>query len=431
MNESDSERILYLLEKEGYRRTYDIEESDIIVVNTCTVREKAKNKLYGHIGNFKRLKEKNRDILICIGGCASQDLKENIINDFPYVDIVFGTHNIPELPELIKKRISNGKSVCSIKKNGFDPYIFKVKRNYSFKASIPIIIGCNNNCSYCIVPRVRGKEKSIEPRKIINNIKDLVSQGVIEITLLGQNVNSYGKNLNEPCNFSELLERVSDIEGLERIRFMTSNPMDFSKNIINIIKNRKNIAKHIHLPFQSGSNRILKKMRRKYTRENYLDIIDSIKKDIPECLITTDIIVGFPGEDRKDFLKTIDVIKKVRFSRAFTFIYSPRRGTLAAKMDDYIPHKEKRKWFNELVDKQNKISYEENNKFIGKKSKVLVEGISAKDPSILGGRMENNIIVNFKGTKNLVGKLVNVKITEAKTFYLKGEVNIKNKREIL
>ncbi|MEA2016573.1 MAG: tRNA (N6-isopentenyl adenosine(37)-C2)-methylthiotransferase MiaB [Actinomycetota bacterium] len=421
MNESDSERILYLLEKEGYSRTNVIEKSDIIVINTCTVREKAKNKLYGHIGNLKKIKEKNRDVLICIGGCAAQDLKENIIGDFPYVDIVFGTHNIPELPELINKRISSGKNVCSIKKNGFDPDVLKVKRNYKFKAFIPIIMGCNNNCSYCIVPRVRGKEISIESGKIINYVKELVSQGVIEITLIGQNVNSYGKNLDNPCSFSELLDMVSGIKGLKRIRFMTSNPMDFSKSIIDIIKSKKNITKHIHLPFQSGSNSILKKMRRKYTREDYLGIIYEIKREIPDCSITTDVIVGFPGEEKKDFLETIDVVKKSRFIRAFTFIYSPRKGTLAAKMDDYISYTDKKRWFNELVEVQNRISYEENNKFIGNKYKVLVEVISRKNPEILSGRMENNIIVNFKGTKNLVGKLAYVYITGARTFYLTGE----------
>jgi len=424
MNESDSERILYILEKEGYNRTYSIEESDIIVINTCTVRENAKNKLYGHIGNLKKIKEKKEDILICIGGCAAQELKGKIIDDFPYVDIVFGTYNITELPELINKRISSGKSVCSIKKSGFDTDLLNVKRSYSYKAFVPIIIGCNNNCSYCIVPRVRGKERSIEPEKIIDYVKNLVSRGVIEVTLLGQNVNSYGKSPDKYCSFSELLDRVSDIKGLERLRFMTSNPMDFSNDIIYMIRDKKNIANHIHLPFQSGSNRILKDMRRKYTREDYLGIIDKINKEIPECLVTTDIIVGFPGEERKDFLKTLDVVEKSRFNRSFTFIYSPRNGTLAAKMDDYIPHSEKKNWFNELVYIQNNISYEENKKFIGREFKVLVEGISVKDSRMLSGRMENNIIVNFKGSKNLAGKMVNVKITGARTFYLTGEAVI-------
>jgi tRNA-2-methylthio-N6-dimethylallyladenosine synthase len=423
MNKNDSERILYLLENAGYERTYDIAASDLIVLNTCTVRERAKNKLYGHMGNLKRLKNENKDILICIGGCTAQDLKEKIIEDFSYVDVVFGTHNISELPELIKRRILTNESICSIKNNGFDHNLFKVKREQSFKAFVPITMGCDNYCSYCIVPLVRGNEKSIEAKEIIDNIEELVSGGVIEVTLLGQNVNSYGKNLNEPCTFYELLKKVSDIKGLKRIRFITSHPKDFSKNLIDIIKNRDNIVKHIHLPLQAGSNKILKEMNRNYTREDYLDIIKNIKKKIPDCAITTDIIVGFPGEERENFLQTLDMVEKVRFNRAFTFIYSPRTGTKAAKMKDYVLPDEKRKWFRELLETQNKISYEENKKFVGKKLEVLVEGNSAKDGILLEGRMENNTIVNFKGSRSLIGKIVPVIVTGAKTFYLMGELD--------
>ncbi len=426
MNENDSERIMYLLEKEGYERTYDIAASDLIVLNTCTVREKAKNRLYGHIGNLKRLKSKNKDILICIGGCTAQDLKEKIIEDFPFVDIVFGTHNIPELPELIKKSILTNRSICSIKDNGFDPDLFKVKREYNFKAFVPINIGCNNYCSYCIVPFVRGREKSVEVKEIIRNIEGLVNRGVIEVTLLGQNVNSYGKDLNEACTFSELLEKVSDIKGLKRIRFLTSHPRDFSGSIINIIKNRDNLVKHIHLPLQAGSNKVLKEMNRNYTREDYLNIIENIKEEIPDCSITTDIIVGFPGEERYDFLETLDMVRKVRFNRAFTFIYSPREGTKASEIKDYILLEEKKKWFKELLETQNRISNEENKKFIGKKFKVLVEGKSVKDGNLLEGRMENNTIVNFKGNAGLIGKIVSVIITRAKTFYLMGDLARKN-----
>ncbi len=426
MNENDSERIMYLLEEEGYERTYDIAASDLIVLNTCTVREKAKNRLYGHIGNLKRLKSKNKDILICIGGCTAQDLKERIIEDFPFVDIVFGTHNIPELPELIKKSILTNRSICSIKDNGFDPDLFKVKREYNFKAFVPITIGCNNYCSYCIVPFVRGREKSVEVKKIIRNIEGLVNRGVIEVTLLGQNVNSYGKDLNEACTFSELLEKVSDIKGLKRIRFLTSHPRDFSGSIIDIIKNRDNLVKHIHLPLQAGSNKVLKEMNRNYTREDYLNIIENIREEIPDCSITTDIIVGFPGEERYDFLETLDMVRKVRFNRAFTFIYSPREGTKASEIKDYILLEEKKKWFKELLETQNRISDEENKKFIGKKFKVLVEGKSAKDGNLLKGRMENNTIVNFKGNAGLIGKIVSVIITRAKTFYLMGDLARKN-----
>jgi len=424
MNENDSERIMYLLEKEGYERTYDIEISSLIILNTCTVREKAKNRLYGHIGNLKRLKSKNRNILICIGGCTAQDLKEKLIEDFPFVDIVFGTHNIPELPELIKKRILTNRSICSIKDNGVDPDLFKVKREYNFKAFVPITIGCDNYCSYCIVPFVRGREKSVEPGKIIKNIKELVSRGVIEVTLLGQNVNSYGKDLNEGRTFPELLGKVSDIKGLKRIRFMTSHPKDFSNSLIDIIKDRDNIVKHIHLPLQAGSNKILKEMNRNYTREDYLNIIENIREEIPDCSITTDIIVGFPGEEREDFLETLGMVREVRFNRAFTFMYSPREGTRASKIKDYILSEEKKKWFNELLETQNRISYRENKKFAGKKFEVLVEGRSKKGANLLEGRMENNTIVNFNGEEKLIGSFVRVKINRVKSFYLMGKIYI-------
>ncbi len=423
MNENDSERIIYLFEREGYNRTRDIEKSDLIILNTCTVRERAKNRLYGHIGNLKRLKSKNNDILICIGGCIAQNLKERIIEDFPFVDIVFGTHNIAELPDLIKRKIAGGKSICSVRDDGYDPDIFKVKREYDFKAYVPITIGCDNYCSYCIVPFVRGKERSIEKNKIIKNINMLACGGVIEVTLLGQNVNSYGKGLDDKCTFPQLLEEVSDIKKIRRIRFLTSHPKDFSKDITGIMKRRKNLAKHVHLPLQSGSNRILKKMNRLYSREDYLNIISNIKDNIPDCSITTDIIIGFPGEKREDFVKTLDMVKKVRFARAFTFIYSPREGTRAYKFKDCIPMKDKQKWFRELLDIQNMISLEENKKFIGHKFEVLVEGRSKKGTCMMEGRMENNTVVNFRGSAGLIGKILSVKITGAKSFYLMGKLD--------
>ncbi|MBU2563129.1 MAG: tRNA (N6-isopentenyl adenosine(37)-C2)-methylthiotransferase MiaB, partial [Actinobacteria bacterium] len=322
------------------------------------------------------------------------------------------------------KRILTNRSICSIKDNGFDPDLFKVKREYDFKPFVPITIGCDNYCSYCIVPFVRGNEKSVEVKKIIRNIEGLVSQGVIEVTLLGQNVNSYGKDLNEACTFSGLLEKVSDIKGLKRIRFMTSHPKDFSNSLIDIIKDRDNIVKHIHLPLQAGSNKILKEMNRNYTREDYLNIIENIREEIPDCSITTDIIVGFPGEERDDFLETLDMVRKVRFNRAFTFIYSPREGTRASKIKDYILSEEKKKWFKELLENQNRISYEENKKYISKKFEVLVEGRSKKGANLLEGRMENNTIVNFKGEEKLIGSFARVKINRVKSFYLMGKIYI-------
>jgi tRNA-2-methylthio-N6-dimethylallyladenosine synthase len=423
MNENDSERIMHLVEKEGYKRTYDIEDSNLIIINSCAVRKKAKDRLYGHIGNLKNLKFKKNNILICVGGCVTQSIRSKILKEFPFIDIVFGTHNIAEIPQLIKKRLKTGKSICSISEEGFDPGLYKVKREKKFKAYVPISIGCDNYCSYCIVPFVRGRERSIKEEKIINNVKGLAGEGVLEIMLLGQNVNSYGKDLKGEHGFSDLLAKVSEIKGLKRIRFMTSHPKDFSMDIINIIKKRNNIVKHIHLPLQSGSDKILKKMNRSYTRESYLNIISNIRSKIPDCSITTDIIVGFPGEERTDFLKTLDMIKMVRYSRAFTFIYSPRKGTKAFEMDDYIPLGDKKKWLRELIEIQKEISLSENKKTIGKEFKVLVEGNSKKGKDILEGRMEDNTVVNFKGTKDLIGKITPVIITGAKSFYITGDLS--------
>jgi len=422
MNEYDSERILYLLEKEGYRRTFNIEESDIIVINTCAVREKAKNRLYGHIGNLKRIKEKNPKLLICIGGCTAQNLGERILRDFPFVDIIFGTHNISELPQLIKTQKLSRSSICSVKAKGFDYDLEKAKRTFKFKAYVPITIGCNNYCSYCIVPDFRVREISISPKDIIKNINKLVSDGVVEVTLLGQNVNSYGKDLGSSISFPGLLEEVSSIKGLKRIRFITSHPKDFSKDIVNVMKDRNNIVNHIHLPLQAGSDKILKLMNRGYTAKQYMDIVSYIREKIPGCSITTDLIVGFPGELKDDFTKTLDMVKKIRFNRAFTFIYSPRDGTKASKMADIVPLEEKKTWFSELVKVQNEISYQENKKLVGKKVEVLVEGKSKKDNDMLEGRLENNTIVNFKGDEKLIGNFVQVKITEAKSFYLLGKL---------
>ncbi len=422
VNEYDSERIQYFLDKEGYKETKIIEDSDIIILNTCAVRENASNKLYGHIGSLKKLKEKKPGLLICIGGCTAQSLKEKLLNDFPIIDIVFGTHNISGLPGLIKRKYSGNRRICSVPEEGFDYDLDKSKRTSRFTACIPITIGCNNFCSYCIVPYVRGKEISIEPGKIISNIKGLIADGVIEITLLGQNVNSYGQDMDGSIDFAGLLGEAADIPGLMRLKFMTSHPKDFSGKIIDTIKTRNNIANHIHLPLQAGSNKILKAMNRKYTKEDYLKTIDMIRKELPDSSITTDIIVGFPGEDKEDFQETIDIIKKIRFNRAFTFIYSPRIGTTAAGIKDSLSPDKKKEFFSELLETQNKISGEINWGFIGKKFKVMVESKSTKKASFLRGRLGNNTLVNFNGPDSLYGKIITVKITGAKNFYLMGEI---------
>jgi len=423
MNEFDSERIGYLLETCGYLRTNDLNSAKIILINTCSVREKADNRLYGHLGNLKSLKINNPDTLICVGGCTAQSLKEKIIRQFPYIDIVFGTKNIKNLPDLIKKRRQTNKSICEteILKN-YDPEIFNFKRTFKFKAYLPITIGCNNYCSYCIVPQVRGEEMSIPMNLIIKKVENLISEGVCEITLLGQNVNSYGKDLKSPENFAKLLDNLSKIKGLKRIRFVTSHPKDFSKNIISVIKQNSNIMRHIHLPLQAGSNKILKLMNRKYSREDYMNLYNSIRSELPDCSITTDIIVGFPGENEEDFYSTLDLVKNLRFDRAFTFIYSKRKGTVAEKIPDNVTLNIKKQWFKELVELQNLISLEQNKKMVGLKFEVLVEGFSNKKDGQLKGRLENNTIVNFNGDKELIGKLAAVKIKDAKSFYLSGEL---------
>jgi tRNA-2-methylthio-N6-dimethylallyladenosine synthase len=425
MNEFDSERISYILENEGYEKTADIEKAKIIVINTCSVRERADNRLYGHIGNLKALKAKKPEIIICIGGCTAQNLKDKIFDDFPYVDIVFGTGIANNLPELIKKIKLARKSLCEVSLNNSHNNIYNFKRTYKFKAFIPVTVGCNNFCSYCIVPYVRGRERSVSSKDIIKTINDLVLDGVIEVMLLGQNVNSYGNDLKDSLSFAELLEEISKIHGLERIRFMTSHPKDFSENIVRVIKNHKNIVKHVHLPLQAGSNKVLRLMNRKYSREDFINLVNMIKKEIPDCSITTDIIVGFPGEDYKNFNSTLEIVKKLKFNRAFTFIYSKRNGTKAFEMLDSVPVEEKKKWFKELLDTQNNISYEENSKLVGKKFKVLVEGLSTKKGLKLEGRLENNTIVNFDGKADLIGKLIWVDITDAKSFYLSGNISKK------
>ncbi|MCG9479419.1 MAG: tRNA (N6-isopentenyl adenosine(37)-C2)-methylthiotransferase MiaB [Actinomycetia bacterium] len=421
MNEYDSERIAYYLQGQGYSLTGKLSDADIIVFNTCAVRQKAKNKLYGHLGNLKILKKENPDLIICVGGCTAQNLKQEITDDFPFVDIVFGTLNISELPQLIEENRRADSSICRVPDSGFDYHLGNSENTYSFKAYVPIITGCNNFCSYCIVPLVRGREKSLAPDGIIGQIKHLAANEVMEVTLLGQNVNSYGNDLKQDIDFSDLLQRVSDT-GINRIRFMTSHPKDFSSKAIEVIGSRENIANHIHLPLQSGSNLVLDRMNRKYNAEKYMDIVSRIRKNIEDCSLTTDIIVGFPGEERKDFEKTLDMIKKIRFKRAFTFIYSPRQGTGAAEYDDPVSSDEKKKWFLQLLEAQNRISYEENLKMQGKRFVTLVEGPSPKGKGMLQGRLEDNTIALFEGKPELTGKLVLLDIAEAKNFYLIGKL---------
>lgn len=343
MNEFDSERIRFLLEKMSFIKGSNINAADLLIINTCAVREKAKNKLYGHLGRYKEYKKNNPGLLIAVCGCTAQNLKSQIQEDFPFVDIVFGTHNISKFPSLLKKRMEEGQRICETPEEGFDYNLDHFKNTYNFKTYIPVSIGCNNFCSYCIVPYVRGREVSIRPEIIYERIKKLVKKNIIEVTLVGQNVNSYGKDLIDQITFSEILANISEIKGIERIRFMTSHPKDLSDDLIDVIARKANIMPHIHLPLQSGSDKVLKLMNRKYTASDFLKLTDKIKKNIRNCSITTDIIVGFPGEEKSDFYKTLELVKKIRFDRAFTFIYSKRTGTKAAGFKEVMPEKEKKR----------------------------------------------------------------------------------------
>ncbi|MBM3705134.1 MAG: tRNA (N6-isopentenyl adenosine(37)-C2)-methylthiotransferase MiaB [Actinobacteria bacterium] len=430
MNEFDSERISYSLQENGYRYTSEIRKADVIIINTCSVRKRAENRLYGHIGNLKALKLEKPDLVICIGGCTAQDLKSRIIEDFPFVDIVFGTKNQGILPALIEKKIELKRSICETGEDYHTfEHIYDFDRKFKFKAFLPVMVGCNNFCSYCIVPYVRGPELSVAPELILKAVKELVKNGVIEIMLLGQNVNSYGNDLKDKSatgkkllNFAELLNEVAQADGLKRIRFMTSHPKDFTEELIDVIEKNKNIMKHVHLPLQAGSDRVLDLMNRKYSRTFYIDLYGKIKDRMPECSITTDIIVGFPQEQYKDFLQTLEAVKMLRFNRVFTFIYSGRKGTAAERLKDTVSRDEKKIWFRNLVETQNDISLEENLKLVGRDFDVLVEGQSKRKGGLLEGRLENNSIVNFSGGPELTGTIKRVKITQAKSFYFNGEL---------
>lgn len=422
MNARDSEKLIGILKIIGYEETTD-EHADFVLYNTCTVRENANLKVYGHLGLLKNLKKKNPNMMIALCGCMMQEehVVEKIKKDYKFVDMVFGTHNIFKFAELLYQRISQSSMIVDIWKDTNEIVEeLPVERKYSFKSGVNIMFGCNNFCSYCIVPYVRGRERSRKPEDIIEEIKKLVADGVVEIMLLGQNVNSYGKNLEKPVSFAELLSKVEEIEGLERIRFMTSHPKDLSDELIEVMSKSKKICKQLHLPIQSGSSRILKIMNRKYDKEHYLKLVEKIKKAIPDISLTTDIIVGFPGETEEDFLETLDVVKKVRYDSAFTFIYSKRTGTPAAKMEDQIPEEVVKDRFNRLLKEVQTISNENVKRFEGRTEKVLVEEENDHIEGYLTGRLSSNLVVHFQGNKELIGSIVDVHLDEAKGFYFMG-----------
>lgn len=422
MNARDSEKLTGILEEIGYIES-DQHEPDFVLYNTCTVRENANLKVYGHLGYLKKQKEQNSNMIIALCGCMMQEpeVVDKIKKSYRFVDLIFGTHNIFKLAELLYEKFTTNKSVIEIwedtKKIVEE---LPIERKYSFKSGVNIMFGCDNFCSYCIVPYVRGRERSRKPADIINEIKKLVADGVVEIMLLGQNVNSYGKNLEEDITFAELLKQVEQIEGLKRIRFMTSHPKDLSDDLIEIMKNSKKICKQLHLPLQSGSSRILKIMNRHYDKEQYITLANKIKAAIPDISLTTDIIVGFPGETEEDFEETLDVVKQVRFDSAYTFIYSKRTGTPAAKMDNQVPEDVIKNRFDRLLNEIQTISSELTGRYADKTVEVLVEEKNDQIEGYVTGRLSNNSVVHFKAEESMIGQIVNVHLDEAKGFYYMG-----------
>ncbi len=424
MNARDSEKLAGILENMGYEKG-DSEEADFVIYNTCTVRENANNKVYGRLGYLHGFKKKNPHMKIALCGCMMQEREvvEKLKKSYSFVDLIFGTHNIYKFAELLWEVLESGSRVIDVWEET-DKIVeeLPVERKYSFKSGVNIMFGCNNFCSYCIVPYVRGRERSRNPKDIIQEIEKLAEDGVVEIMLLGQNVNSYGKNLEEPISFAGLLEEVHKIQGIERIRFMTSHPKDLSDELIEVMKNSPKVCRHLHLPLQSGSTRILREMNRRYTKDQYLALVEKVRRAMPDISITTDIIVGFPGETEEDFLETLDVVKRVRFDSAFTFIYSKRTGTPAAAMEGQIPEDVVKDRFDRLLKEVQSIAAEKAMEHKGKVLPVLVEGINEQDDSLVTGRLSNNSVVHLPGGKDLIGTIQNVELTECKGFYYMGRI---------
>ena len=424
MNARDSEKLLGILEEIGYTPT-DSEEADIVVYNTCTVRENANLRVYGRLGQLSKIKEKNPHMVIALCGCMMQepDVVEKIRKSYKFVDVIFGTFNIFKIAELLYTHWQQAGQIIDIWDSTKDVVEeLPTQRKFPFKSGVNIMYGCNNFCSYCIVPYVRGREKSREPKEIVREIERLVDDGVKEVMLLGQNVNSYGNTFEEPFSFAQLLREIEKIDGLERIRFMTPHPKDFSDDLIEVMRTSKKVCNHIHLPLQSGSSRILKLMNRKYTKEHYLELVDKIRDRLPDVSITTDIIVGFPGETEEDFEDTLDVVRKVKYDSAYTFIYSKRTGTPAAKMENQVPEDVVKDRFNRLLATINEVSHTISARYEGQSAKALVECINDHDSSLVTGRLTNNMLVHFPGDESLIGNIVDVKLTECKGFYYMGEM---------
>ena len=430
MNEKDSEKLLGILETIGYEEV-ETEEADFLIFNTCTVRENANTKLYGHLGQVKKMKERNPQMMIGLCGCMMQEehVIEKIRSSYKFVDIIFGTHNIFKLAELLKARVDSKGMIVDIWKDT-DQIVEDLPsdRKFSFKCGVNIMYGCNNFCSYCIVPYVRGRERSRKAEDILKEVQELADKGYKEITLLGQNVNSYmrmekGENKNEKItSFAELLYEVNKIEGIERIRFVSPHPKDFTDDVIEAIKKCDKVCKLIHLPLQSGNTKVLKEMNRKYTKEQYLNLVEKMKKEIPNVTFSTDIIVGFPGEIDEEFEDTLDVVEKVNFEQVYMFIYSRRVGTPADKMENQVPEEQKHIRFNKLKMLVEQQIANKNKQYIDTKQKVLVEGKSKNNDNMLTGRTDSNKVVIFEGEDNLIGKVIDLKIVSEHMWYLKGEI---------
>ena len=423
MNAKDSEKMTAILSYIGYEETEE-PVADLVLFNTCTVRENANMKIYGRLGYSKNHKKKNPHMKIVLCGCMMQeaDEVERVRKSYPFVDIVFGTHNIYKLAELLYTQIQSEGRVMDVWEEAKEIIEdLPGKRKYSFKTGVNIMFGCNNFCSYCIVPYVRGRERSREPEEIIKEIRGLVQDGVTEIMLLGQNVNSYGKGLPQEITFADLLRKVNEIEGLERIRFMTSHPKDLSDDLIQAMADCEKVCSHLHLPLQSGSSRILEKMNRHYTKEDYLLLVKKIREKLPEIALTTDIIVGFPGETEEDFEETLDVVSKVRYDSAYTFIYSKRSGTPAASMENQVPEDVVKERFAKLLKVVQTISAERTNEKLGMTEPVLIEQVNEQDESLVTGRLSNNAVVHLPGDASMIGSIVPVLLKESKGFYYMGQ----------
>lgn len=425
MNARDSEKLLGILIQIGYTPAQSEEEADFVIYNTCTVRDNANQRVYGRLGFLNSLKRSRPHLKIALCGCMMQEpsVIEKIKKSYRFVDLVFGTHNIFKFAQLLVTMFENKDMIIDIwQETGQIVEELPVSRKYSYKSGINIMFGCNNFCSYCIVPYVRGRERSRDPREIIREIEHLVADGVVEVMLLGQNVNSYGKNLDQPITFAQLLREVEQIEGLERIRFMTSHPKDLSDELIEVMKNSGKICRHLHLPVQAGSDRILQAMNRRYTKEQYLHLVDKIRSAMPDIAITTDIIVGFPGETPEDVEETIDVVRRVRYDNAFTFIYSKRTGTPAAGMDNQVPEAIVREGFDKLLKVVQDTARERAALLKGKVMEALVEEVNEQDASLMTGRLSNNMLVHFPAPQSMAGQLVQVSLDTCHGFYYTGHI---------